>query len=144
MKNKGFTIIELLVVVSIIGVIASIILTGLVDSRARARDAKLVSEVNQITKTLALYRTANNEYPQGSAVGATDYVNILEPLVTAGYYEAIPRPDTDHIYYYAPCDTPAICGEYTSDRGYAILFSTESLKLGLSQVGTYYIIGSTN
>ncbi len=47
-KKKGFTLVEMLVVVAIIGVLSSILLTSLEPARLKAKDAKIIQEVNQI------------------------------------------------------------------------------------------------
>lgn len=49
----GFTIIELLVVIAIIGVLASIVLTSLASARARARDARRISDLKQMLTAIA-------------------------------------------------------------------------------------------
>ncbi len=61
--KKGFTLIELLVVVAIIGVLASIVLSSLNEARAKARDARRLSDIKTIQTALELYFLDNNEYP---------------------------------------------------------------------------------
>ena len=51
-KQKGFTLIELLVVIAVIGMLASIILVSLGPARARARDARRISDVRQMSLAL--------------------------------------------------------------------------------------------
>ncbi len=50
MRNteKGFTLIEMLVVVAIIGLLASVLLTALGPAREKAKDTRVVQEVNQV------------------------------------------------------------------------------------------------
>lgn len=66
MKNKkrGFTIIELLLVTAIISIVASIVLVMLSSSKMRARDARRILEIEQITKALELYRADKGYYPE--------------------------------------------------------------------------------
>ena len=45
---KAFTIIELLVVISIIGILATIVLASLSTSRAKGRDARRVADMKSI------------------------------------------------------------------------------------------------
>jgi len=46
-QNKGFTLIEMLVVVGMIGVLAAAVLTALGPSRNKAKDSRIISAVNQ-------------------------------------------------------------------------------------------------
>jgi type II secretion system protein G len=63
-KNiKGFTLIELLVVIAIIGLLSTLAVVALSSARAKARDAKRVSDIKQITSALELYFNDKNSYP---------------------------------------------------------------------------------
>jgi len=63
MKRKGFTLIELLVVISIISLLSSVVLAALTEARSRARDARALSEINEIRNALELYRVDKGLYP---------------------------------------------------------------------------------
>lgn len=62
-NKKGFTLIELLVVISIIALLSSIILSSIQNARMSARDAKRISDLNQIKIALEMYRTDKGYYP---------------------------------------------------------------------------------
>lgn len=47
-KNKGFTLIEMLVVIAIIGILAAVVLTALGPSRNKAKDARVISDLEQV------------------------------------------------------------------------------------------------
>lgn len=51
-KNQGFTLIEMLVVVAVIGILSSVLLTALGPSKEKAKDARIIQEVNQ-ARTIA-------------------------------------------------------------------------------------------
>ncbi|MDD2646409.1 MAG: prepilin-type N-terminal cleavage/methylation domain-containing protein [Patescibacteria group bacterium] len=62
-NKKGFTLIELLVVVAIIGLLAAMAVIALSNARAKARDARRVSDVRQVQTALEMYFLDNNAYP---------------------------------------------------------------------------------
>ncbi len=66
--KKGFTLLEILLVITLIGILSGIILSAINPSRqlAQARDAERLSEIRKISNALDMY-TANNrgEYPSG-------------------------------------------------------------------------------
>ncbi len=60
----GFTLVELLVVIAIIGVLATLVLLQLGTARARARDTKRITDVNQMRTAVEQYYEDNNgTYP---------------------------------------------------------------------------------
>ena len=62
--RRGFTLIELLVVIAIIGVLSTVILASLNAARAKARDAKRLSDMHQLQAALEVYASDNGgNYP---------------------------------------------------------------------------------
>lgn len=61
--KNGFTIVELLVVMSIIVLLGSLILLQVSSSRARSRDAEREAEIKSLQNALALYIVNNKLYP---------------------------------------------------------------------------------
>jgi prepilin-type N-terminal cleavage/methylation domain-containing protein len=68
-KNKqGFTIVELLVVIVVIGVLASLVVVAYNRISQRAENNKTISAVNQVIKLLGSYKELNNgNYPNGAS-----------------------------------------------------------------------------
>jgi len=62
-QRKGFTLIELLVVIAIIGVLSTLAVYSFNLARQKGRDAKRVSDVDQVRKALELYFVDNESYP---------------------------------------------------------------------------------
>lgn len=71
-QEKGFTLIELMVVVAIVGLLASSILASLDNARGRARDASRIAEFREVMKSLELYRTNVGSYPCSGPVGGNN------------------------------------------------------------------------
>jgi prepilin-type N-terminal cleavage/methylation domain-containing protein len=63
LSKKGFTLVELMVTVAIVGILMAIVTSNFTTSRSRSRDAKRVSDINQIQLALELYFDRCDEYP---------------------------------------------------------------------------------
>ncbi len=62
-KNKGFTIIELIVVIAIIGVLAGIVAVNVNNYLKKSRDARRKTDISQLMAALELYYIERGEYP---------------------------------------------------------------------------------
>ena len=62
-SRAGFTLVELLVVIAIIGILASVVLVSLNSARGKARDARRISDLHQLSLALENYYDSNGQYP---------------------------------------------------------------------------------
>ncbi len=62
-RQLGFTIVELLIVVVVIGILAAIVTVAYAGITSRAENTKTVAGVNQAVKLLGLYKVTNGSYP---------------------------------------------------------------------------------
>ncbi len=69
--KKGFSIIELLVVVAIIAILTAIVTSNFATSKSKSRDAKRVSDISQIQLALEMVFDKCNAYPEGISKGST-------------------------------------------------------------------------
>lgn len=63
---KGFTIIELLIVIAIIGILAGLVLNNFQGAQAKARDVQRKTRMNSIYSKLEEYYNNNGAYPDGA------------------------------------------------------------------------------
>jgi len=61
--KKGFTLVELLVVIAIIGILSTLSVVSLNSARAKSRDARRLSDIKQIRTALDMYYDSSSTYP---------------------------------------------------------------------------------
>ena len=62
-RQKGFTIVELLIVIVVIGILAALVLTSFAGVQARARDTERQTDINSIASQLEAYYATKGYYP---------------------------------------------------------------------------------
>ncbi|GEM_PF-2132141 len=77
---RGFTLMELLVILAAVGLLSSISLTSLVNARIEARDSKRIIEVADVSRALQRYAEDHAIYPV-----------TLETLVAQAYLSEVPE-----------------------------------------------------
>ena len=78
--KKGFTLVELLVVISIIGTLVAILLPNFMGARERARDAQKIQDAYAIKNALRMYYNDKQAYPTASGPGNTvTLTNYMAP-----------------------------------------------------------------
>lgn len=88
-KRLGFTLVELLVVISIIGLLATSAFIGVSYSAKRARDTRRKADLRQLQKAVELYYDENQTYPNtsgswyGTCAGSG---NVVSGVTGAGGY----------------------------------------------------------
>jgi general secretion pathway protein G len=70
-RERGFTLVELMVVVAIVALIASIVIPNYVHARAQASVASSIANMKQIATALELYYADNQCYPGASVCGTS-------------------------------------------------------------------------
>jgi general secretion pathway protein G len=137
-KNAGFTLIEIMVVVVILGILGALIVPNLISRPDEARVQAALSDIAQVGTALDLYRLDNGNYP------STD--QGLEALVSEpsgfpearrwnqdGYLKSVPKDPWGEIYLYFSEDRKYEVYSYGADRkeggeGFDNDLSSEDLK----------------
>ncbi|MEI7777687.1 MAG: type II secretion system protein [bacterium] len=88
-RKNGFTLIEILVVVSIMGILLSIVMENIGSAQARSRDHKRISDIKSLQLALEQYYDGNNAFPTAGnlSVLAPAYVPSIQtdPSTKAPY-----------------------------------------------------------
>ena len=62
--HRGFTLVEILVVVVILGILATMVVPQFLEASIRAKSSSMLAQVQTVRKALEVYRTEHgNEYP---------------------------------------------------------------------------------
>ena len=133
--QKGFTLIEILVVVSIIGILAAMLLANMVGIRERAADTRAKNNINQLKNALRLYYNDNQRYPIGNNVNCRSLPGMG---VSSTYISAEVIPQDNGCKYKGGGDTFVISLTLQSSAGTE---DTQSaLRCGETETeGTYFI-----
>jgi prepilin-type N-terminal cleavage/methylation domain-containing protein/prepilin-type processing-associated H-X9-DG protein len=101
--RRGFTVVELLIVVFIIAVLAGMLLPGLAQALEAARGASCVSNLRQIGMAVIQYRTQNNDW----------FFPVSYP----------PRPNGSQSYFFGEVSPT---GQLDPEKGYLVPYLEES------------------
>ncbi|HEX2547801.1 MAG TPA: type II secretion system major pseudopilin GspG [Ramlibacter sp.] len=109
--QAGFTLIELMVVLVIIGVLAALIVPNVLDRADDARGTAAKTDVNNLMQALKLYRLDNQRYPtaeQGLAALVTRPTAGPNPVNWKPYLDKLPNDPWGRPYQYL---NPGVKGE---------------------------------
>ena len=67
LTTHGFTLIELMIVIAIIGVLATALFPSVTNYIERGRDAARMSHLKDITNAIGAYYADNEKYPTSTA-----------------------------------------------------------------------------
>lgn len=145
-KNNGFTLVELLVVITILGILATIGLVVFSSAQMRGRDTQRKSDLKQISSALEIFNADYGTYPtaangliMGCPTGTTCTWGSSSQFTDnkTVYMKVVPKdPSSGHSYYYR---TVAVNGAAnTGFQLFAFLENTQDSSI----ISTIYSCGS--
>lgn len=76
-RRRGFTLVELLVVITIIGMLVAILVPAVNAAREAARNATCKNNMNELSKAVTLYTSARDVYPGAISPSNRNWVMML-------------------------------------------------------------------
>jgi len=83
-KNQGFTLIEVLVVIAIIGILAGIIIFSLKETKDKAKDARIIDEMSQIRSVANMHYNDNSYSFNGFSCGVVNMSVVCNDITAQG------------------------------------------------------------
>lgn len=131
-KQHGFTIVELLIVIVVVGILAAISIVAYTGIQQAARDSARTTAVRQIQRALEAYRAEHGVYPPRVGIGTNapaGFVGVwgsgyhysidtrdnwLQTLVSSGVVGSVPKDpinDISHHFAYYSASSIGACQE---------------------------------
>jgi prepilin-type N-terminal cleavage/methylation domain-containing protein len=129
-ENRGFTIVELLIVIVVIGILAGLVITTYNGIQQKARNTERQTDLKALQGQLEAYTAENGRYPSTADLGSTSASNVTfiqanmkgldkealrDPKAAAGNYALASSPTVNQ-YSYAPTnDAGTACDDTGSN-----------------------------
>ena len=139
-NRKGFTLVELMIVVAIIGILASIAIPNFVSMQYRAKRSELPMNVDGIKTSQLAYEASNDGFVQVSSFHphGTSINKQLVPWTTGSNFDTLGwSPDGDVRGSYATVTTSATdflvyaLSDIDGDSSYCLYMATKSTNAEL-------------
>lgn len=122
MKKNGFTFVELLVVISIIGIIFAAGVVSFTSITTRSRDTRRKADLEAIRQALEMCRSLTGSYPATGTIGSN---------ITCGDNVLLAKTPTDP----KPCGVPPPVSAYTYS---SLTTTTYTLSAPCMEIDTTY------
>jgi general secretion pathway protein G len=123
-RNSGFTMLEMMIVMIIMGILLSIALPIYSQAIVRAREAVLRNDLFELRKLISQYTLDKQKAPQS-----------LEDLVQAGYLKELPKDPMTHEANWEPKQEDVLLSVDQQDPG---IDDVHSASNAMSSDGTAY------
>ncbi|KDM92160.1 type II secretion system major pseudopilin GspG [Photobacterium galatheae] len=104
-QQRGFTLLEVMVVIVILGVLASLVVPNLLGNKEKADQQKVVTDIGALEQALDMYKLDNSVYPttdQGLPALVSAPSSTPEPrnYRNGGYIKRLPKDPWGNDYQY--------------------------------------------
>lgn len=122
-NQKGFTLVELVVVIAILGILAGLAIPRFIGATETARGARVIADLRTVESALSMYYAKNGNFYDPAT--STNLVTV-DGLVKNGLLAAIPIPPTGDM---------KIEGTQNFDKAAAVPTGIYEIKAGTSGSG---------
>lgn len=146
-KQTGFTIVELLIVIVVIGILAAITIVAYNGIQSRARDTQRISDLKSIAKAVEAYKINTGAYPvpvptlnasgwEVSTDGSDNATNFLSALVSSNTISKVPVD---------PVNSGTALNPSVNSSTYEYFYYVYAAGTNGCDVtrGAYYVLGAT-
>jgi len=140
-RESGFTIVELLIVIVVIGILAALVITTYSGIQAKARNSKRQTDVQSVQTQVEAYFAQNGHYPSFADLSSSSWLttnmksmdqNALHDPSASGTGLTVSQTAGSKVYQYAPLNSGGTSCE-SDDTTCATYTLTATLEGG----GTY-------
>ena len=136
-KEKGFTLIELMVVIVIIAILAAVAFPNFMGATEKARESAVTSAVKALQTSLEMYAVDNNgSYPSTGTDSDPNALTAISEYLPNRKFPNNPVNNTAYAYDnglldVAPNDDPKAAAE-ASGESYCIVYSSDGVAYTLT------------
>lgn len=140
-KEGGFTLLELLIVIVIIGILALLIIPNITSAPKKARDTKRKTDITTVRKGLEEYFVDNNSYPTQLSDLTVGTAPIMKTIPTD------PKNTGAYVYTYVPANsnttyTLSACLENDQDNSTDVIAASSSNNTGCTTNKVFQLVNS--